>query len=383
MFKLLAEKNYIFGVPNYLVLLLPISLFALIAQSYSYQPENFSILMFDYQYGFIRRGLLGEIANQFSSFVNYDLQFKIFYWVTYIALYAAVITLFWKAMNFATNQDWHQKVLFCIVILLTPLFLKNLFFDFGRFDSFGMAALFVFAIASMRIKQIMLLTVPTFLILCHEAQIFFTVVSMFTIYLIDAIARKRLFSVDTIIVFVVGGAISFGISLYFLLYGIPEVGHDVLSAYFKSKSPKYVDERAWLLYDNLKANIEMAAGLRRGYGGRQLLNAPVYIFVIFLHWPIIGILRDIYKNTSDQSIKMSIWLTVLMIATQALLFFISIDYARCLANIFITYIAVMMFILWKYDLSEFVVQRVAKHKYALIALALVFLPIPRFGIVSP
>lgn len=345
-------------------------------------PENFSVFLFDYHFGFIRRGLLGAIANHISYHSNYLLTFRVLYWASVVGFFCATVALLWRALKFAEGDRDHAKTIFALIILLSPLYIKNCLYDFGRVDVLGMACLAGFALAPFRLKHVLIIVLPPFLLLCHEGQIFFSVAPMIALFIIDAIKHDAILKPVTAAALLVACAASLAITLYFLLHGIPKVNQEIMSAYFRSKSPLNTRERSWLLFDNFQANVDIALGKRR-FAGRQLVNAPLYALAIIVHWPVIWVVWKIYSCAKNKGLRVACGLLIAVVVAQSATFFLGIDYAHHFANIFMSLAIMLLFIIWRYDLGEIPVQQVRKHRYLFVVLLLVFLPIPRFGIVSP
>jgi hypothetical protein len=63
----LLERHPTLRVPRLLLGLGLASAFAWLAQSYESNPDNFSVFLFDYQFEFMRRGLLGEATRRLAG----------------------------------------------------------------------------------------------------------------------------------------------------------------------------------------------------------------------------------------------------------------------------------------------------------------------------
>jgi hypothetical protein len=377
----LLERHPTLRVPRLLLGLGLASAFAWLAQSYESNPDNFSVFLFDYQFEFMRRGLLGEATRRLAGGIEPYRVYRAVYWIALAATFLLAVRLLWVALGIATGRETLERALFAAAILASPLFLKNAFHDFGRADQLGLLAVLGFALAPTASKRVLLVLVPPLLLLCHEALVFQAVVPMFGIFAIDALRREDVTSWRTVAPLALGGAIALGLSLYFLEYGIPTVPHEVLSRYQESKSPYNVGERSWLLYDDVQANVDQAMG-RRGFGGRQLAASPIYVLALVLHWPIVGVLVPLARQ-ADARLRLACGAIVLVVAVQCVLFAISIDYARWLSNIFATTTAMLLFVVWQWRQDVLVVTHVRRRLFLFVAVLLVLLPVPRFGVITP
>ena len=377
----LLERHPTLRVPRVLLGLGAASAFAWLAQSYEPNPDNFSVFLFDYEFGLIRRGLPGEATRRLAGGLEPYYVYQTLYWLVLAGAFLLAVRLVWVALGVATGRDTLERALFGVAILASPLFLKNAFHDFGRADQLGLLAVLGFALSPAAPKRILLVLVPPVLLLCHEALVFQAVVPMFGIFAIDALHREDLASWRTVAPMALGGAIALGLSLYFLEYGIPAVPHEVLSRYLEAKSPFNVGERSWLLYDDVQANVDQAMG-RRGFGGRQLAASPLYVLALLLHWPIVGALVPLARP-ADARLRLACGAIVAVVAVQSVLFGISVDYARWLSNIFATTMVMLLFVVWRWRQDVLVVTRVRRRLFLFVALVLVLLPVPRFGVITP
>ena len=73
----------------------------------------------------------------------------------------------------------------------------------------------------------------------------------------------------------------------------------------------------------------------------------------------------------------------LTVLAQCVVFCLSIDYARHISNTFDSYVITMFFLAKRFDLGDALSEYGARYRNLSIALVLIFLPIPNFGIVTP
>lgn len=376
-----TKKSVVPGVPQWLIPIVVLSLLAYLLRSIHYRQSNFSVFLFDYEYEFIRRGFLGAIVNLSPIELEEYYVFKAFYGMVSVALYFSVLALFSKSLNCERHESTSSNVLLCSFILVSPIFLKNSYWDFGRVDQLGFLCLVLFALAPPVAQRILVILLPPLLILCHEGQIILTVAPMIAIFLVSSLHENRVLQMRALIPLTISILVSLGLTVYFLLNAVPQVDPEVLHQYFESKSPYNTGERSWLLYDDFKTNVEI--GMGQGREGRQLATSPLYLLVFILHLPVSAILYRAYQDTSKLSQRLACGVILLTVLAQCVIFFISIDYSRHIANIFFSFVVMLYFLINRFELGEMVAAHATRFRIILIALLFISLPIHRFGIISP
>ena len=104
--------------------------------------------LIDYKYGFVRRGLWGELANYVGSYpFTYEKYMNTFD-VLYVALIALVILLF-ILIEFNPVREAKGRFFYLMLILTSPFFLKSFIWDKGRMDVIGALVITFLALFSM------------------------------------------------------------------------------------------------------------------------------------------------------------------------------------------------------------------------------------------
>jgi len=380
--RVLLEVPASYEFPIWLICIAALGIFGYLIRTADWQPENFAVFLFDYRFGFVRRGLLGELVRLIPFELEEYYVYTAFYGSVLLSLYLVVLANLHLALFKGNAPPTEGKVWFSLAVLLSPLFLKNLMFDFGRFDSAGYLAVFGFALAPAAVRRVLIVVLPPVLILCHEAQIVLSVAPMLAIFLICAIHERDVFKVRTLAPLASALVVSLGLTFYIMNHLVPGVEPDIIGAYVGSKSAHNIVDRTWLLYDDLTANYEMAIG-NRGFAGRQWHASPLYVLAFVLHLPIALLLWRSFARGGHLELRISCALIVLTSVAQCVLFVLGIDFARWIANIFISFVAMLLVLIRCYGLSEVVADHVSKHKHSIIALVFIFAAIPKFGVVSP
>lgn len=137
-------------------------------------------MFFNYDYGFLKRGLPGQLFNWLGISTGYD-NFLVFSSI----MMCLVIWFYYQAIK---NMSSIFFILFALIFLTSPLLLKNLIYDWGRFDQLAIIYLFASVIALTdkaldKLATALILLSPSLLFI-HEATIlwffplFFTLVCL-------------------------------------------------------------------------------------------------------------------------------------------------------------------------------------------------------------
>lgn len=129
--------------------------------------------LFDYEFEFIKRGLIGQILTVLNVTKSYDNLEYIWTNVTWIL---SIIFLFILSRNIKIESISKSLILFTILALTSSATLQHFVYDFGRFDSINLiiAMLLLIAIPNLSEKKLVLV-IPFFslmMILIHEASFF-------------------------------------------------------------------------------------------------------------------------------------------------------------------------------------------------------------------
>lgn len=138
--------------------------------------------LFNYEHGFVKRGLIGELFRQFGPDMNLE-TLAVAQTATIIAASAgflAVVTWF-VLRSYRSNAPWHNATIFAVGLLLltAPGALRQTVYEIGRFDAFGLATLCAL-VALTRLSQglwsfLFLAGAIVFAIFVHEAHFFWVV----------------------------------------------------------------------------------------------------------------------------------------------------------------------------------------------------------------
>jgi len=135
--------------------------------------------LFNYEHGFIKRGLIGEVFRQ-AGFDFTLATLTVAQTVTIFLASAAFLALvtWFVLQNYRSNDPWHSAVIVAIGLMLmtAPGALRQTVFEVGRFDAFGLVLLctiFVVTGRSLGLFSLLFLLVALVLaIFAHEALFF-------------------------------------------------------------------------------------------------------------------------------------------------------------------------------------------------------------------
>ena len=132
--------------------------------------------LFNYEDGFSKRGLAGEVLRQLEVSISPSLICQIYYAGCLGLTVALLFALYRRGRAFRHSTGW---TLLCLLILTNPGTLQHFYFDAARFDPFLMAlaaaALVLTHHTSGWLRGAVMLTLMCSSILIHEAAAFMTV----------------------------------------------------------------------------------------------------------------------------------------------------------------------------------------------------------------
>ena len=115
-----------------------------VLQTHTHLEWKFSHILFDYHFGLIKRGLVGEVFSWATPHVTIDQ----FFWV-FAALNMVLIGLIAATLMALPRAS---AILLLVFLCLTPMLLRQVIYDWGRFDIFGLIA--IWALALMLIRDV-------------------------------------------------------------------------------------------------------------------------------------------------------------------------------------------------------------------------------------
>ncbi len=204
-------KNFELNKLHYFILYLFLTFWLFARQGLNINLSFFKYThyLFNYEYGFIKRGFVGEIMSLFYNRLNYEV-------VSYLSLILVLILsvfFFNIFISSFTRKNDISKLIFSIMIFTSPLTTQHFIYDFGRFDilNFIITFLCFFIIGKFYKKNLLVLiligSLMFLMVLIHEAAFFMFIPVIFAYwffknsYKSSVIAQVTLFSLITFLTF--------------------------------------------------------------------------------------------------------------------------------------------------------------------------------------
>ena len=189
---------------------------------------NYQYYLYDYNFGFIKRGLIGSICNLLFSKVS-EYTFVLIATVILVILGISIVKII-DSINFKNKFYGYFLV---SLLAICPALLKNLWYDLGRLDIFGILyCLFFLYPFKKRLLNIFLLLSPLILLI-HEGFFLLWLPTYFVCWFI----RKNMILIknDKIISITF---ISISVLVLFLVchFGKLNIPFPMFKSYLKSKS---------------------------------------------------------------------------------------------------------------------------------------------------
>ena len=202
---------------------------------------KFSHALYDYEFGFVKRGLLGELLNGLFPVLSVPL-FKAIFVPLYVALFAVTAGL----LQFLPTQT---GVLSAILLATSPFMFRNVIYDWGRFDVFGllMVAILGLAVAANWRPRAILYVIAPSMLLFHEVNAF--IMGGFYAAVIWLFETRRLFKLG---LFVASLAAWTGV---ILLFGQLDVPPDVMLDYMRSKTLDRFSDTTYILTSTIGSTV--------------------------------------------------------------------------------------------------------------------------------
>lgn len=206
---------------------------------------KFSHVLFDYEFGFIKRGLVGEL---FARAVD-QATIRQFFW-TFAGLYLVLIAAVAAAL--AALPPTASPVLL-LYACATPMLLRNVFHDWGRFDVFGLVMLWLIVLALARgwRGRILLYALAPLTAFFHEVNLFIVgPFAMLAILLLDPGGRGE--RIASALALLASAGIAGGI---LHLHGRLEVPVETMIAHMASRTSDPFERPMYVLTTTLSENL--------------------------------------------------------------------------------------------------------------------------------
>lgn len=232
MHDIKSEKNYNADIKVWNLVVFGILFLSILRGIRFPNMWSYTHFLFDYSFGFVKRGLIGEIISQFnfSSLMSYD-SFLIFSTAIFLTNIFLIGLLLREFINSKNPVFIGSSLLFCSS--LAVVFLSN---SIGYFDHIGLlVTLIALKLCGFYKKFIFLLISMPFVLLIHEATliIFFPVIFMSLLFALE----KEGYTVNKILMLGSFSAVVLILALF--------IGNQTLT-----------EPEVRQMYDSLQANLQ-------------------------------------------------------------------------------------------------------------------------------
>ena len=314
----------------YISILFIFSVFYLYGKYNVGNDSTVSEWLINYEGGFTKRGLIGQIAIHISEFLNISLRQSIlFFQIFSIGLYYLLLINFFKSVKF-------NKII--LLSIFTPIFLL---YPVAEIEVLGRKEIIIFSfyliyltLQNFRQKNYFRIFLLPLLMLVWEPVIFFFIFWLIVDYIEDAFEKnyKSLFKyLLTYIPAILIGA-------YIALNPISEIAHKNMAIFLK---------------ENFNENCYMSCALllsKSSIYDQFKLNFDIFSFGIFLRYFLIiligfGPLFILIKFSQFNKLNSKIFLFIIMLPILVLFLMMS-DWGR-IVNIFYTFSIISFLYLYK------------------------------------
>jgi|SRR5438105_5661303 len=246
---------------------------------------NYTAWLFDYHFGFMKRGLVGTVLQSITGATVIPLLWvKCVSWALALAIVAFFLYVFNDLQRSIRNSEERRQFLSLFVFfMLSPVSLRNYFFDLGRFDQISIILLLL---QWFRPPLLMTVTLSAIMVLVHE-NFFFIFMPVLLLIVFSERGLKPAFLVFATV------TISTFITFKF---GRPAVDIETLGQHLLSKANAplgfnelhlfYVDVRGQL--NDSWAQFQLHKKYFYGYLIYLILSIPVFWVVARLELTVVG-----------------------------------------------------------------------------------------------
>jgi hypothetical protein len=289
-------------------------------------PLLYAHFLVSYEFGIIKRGLVGEIASLFLTKVSY-------YHVLVVGLTAWMITLATYLAVFRKTFTLSFRTFPLLAfILASPFFFKNFMFSIGYFDILGcLAALIALLLPVNIVLPIVMGAICCTLLLIHHLHFLLYVPTIAFIVIVRALATKRLTLPFSMAGFV-AGAVSAGLFLYLAFDGSVSVPMTVFMDELRARAtaPEHITRfiaRVW--YTDIRYEIQHTMAMLPG----NALRFPIYLAIVFIHLPLIAYFRQMIRGLARPHDRIVVTAGLVAITLGYIpIFIVVFDYSRWVSN---------------------------------------------------
>jgi hypothetical protein len=289
-------------------------------------PLLYAHFLVSYEFGLIKRGLVGEIASLLVAKVSY-------HHVVFVGLTLWLITLATYLEAFRRTFTLSIRTFPLLAVILgSPFFFKNFMFSIGFFDILGcLAALVAILLPVTLLLPIVMGALCCILLLVHHLHFLLYVPTIAFIVIVRASAAGRL-TLPFLTVASVVAITTAGLFLYLAFDGSVTVPMDVFIDALRARAdaPQWItplEARVW--YTDIRYEIAVTMGMLPGH----ILRFPVYLAIVLIHLPLITYFRQMIRalHSRRDHILVTSGLAAISIAYLPI-FVVVYDYSRWVSN---------------------------------------------------
>jgi hypothetical protein len=289
-------------------------------------PLLYAHFLVSYEFGLIKRGLIGEVASLFLSKVSYHhvVIIGMVAWLTTLGTYLAV---FRKTFTFSL-----RTLPLLAIVLGSPFFFKNFMFSIGFFDIFGcLAALIALLLPVNVFLPLVLGTICGALLLVHHLHFLLYVPTIAFIVIVRALAIQRL-TLPYLAAGLIAALAVTGLFLYLAFNGSVSVPMPVFIDALRARAtaPDYITSsiaRIW--YTDIRYEIQQTMAMLPG----NALRFPIYLALMFIHLPLIAYFRQMIRGLARPYDRIVVTVGLVVITLGYIPIFIVVyDYSRWVSN---------------------------------------------------
>lgn len=283
---------------------------------------TFSHFLIDYNFGFIKRGLIGSI---YKIFYPQKLAYKVVF-ATWLIIILGILYIFFRvAKSRLLYSQSKEGSLFLLFLISSPLFLRNLTYDFLRLDSL-LIFLSILGILSIhhqvKYRYIFLNLLIPFLLFTHEASLF-----LHLPFLLCTMYYKESFT-HSMVSLILTSFICCGV---LFLFGNADTNSQNLLTYMHSRSPITIVDITHIfstsLFISIKNNI-----LHLDQHFSRWID---FLFALFILNTLHKIIFYSFLNSIKSFTRKTFYYCCLI--PYLSMFFLGIDWSRWISNFFIMY----------------------------------------------
>ena len=239
---------------------------------------NNQYFLYDYHFGFIKRGLIGALLNYLPLKITQQVFISLSTLLIFVL--GIFVTLIIDKISFRNKIFGYFLV---SLLVISPALLKNLWYDLGKFDIFGIlyCTLLVYPFKK-RINDVLFLLSP-FILIVHEGFFLLWLPTYFVCWLIrnDLKLNKNIFYL-----FIITSCV---ILFLILKFARTDIDLNLFKAYLKSKTPDTIEfENTIVTKDtrmlpSLKANFTRIKFWLLGFVNLFSMIYIIYLICKLLH----------------------------------------------------------------------------------------------------